>query len=79
MPPKRTSTSAAPVMTQVDIENVGTPYWVKFMFRHSLSRHRNEGDSGGDVPAVAMVTMVRRLSRGGRGVAAGDDDDERMV
>nr|GEY34368.1 hypothetical protein [Tanacetum cinerariifolium] len=37
----------------------------------------NEGDSGGDVPAVAVVTMVRRLSRGGRGAAA--EDQERLA
>nr|GEW65877.1 hypothetical protein [Tanacetum cinerariifolium] len=34
-------------------------------------RDRNEGDSGGDVPAVAVVTMVRWLSCGGWGSGDG--------
>nr|GEW65876.1 hypothetical protein [Tanacetum cinerariifolium] len=31
----------------------------------------NEGDSGGDVPVVAVVTMVRRVRCGGRGSGDG--------
>nr|GEV72741.1 reverse transcriptase domain-containing protein [Tanacetum cinerariifolium] len=51
----------------------------RFRFKVVIVWDGNEGDSGSDVPVVAVVTMVRRLSREGRGAAVGDDDDERVL